>query len=478
MQMMRKFYMLAAMTAVMAVSCKRASVSDDLPVIPQGRPLTVEASLDTKVTRTTLDTDGLTLLWEAGDQLAVYSSFIGSETSFQNTSRYNELNSALLNSGLDSEEIEEVRGLLFWIESASLYPEYQRNGILTVTDASAGSASGSFKSENSVFEWFGNSKSDEQYWFTAYYPAPSQEFLNAHPINSCYCNGEEEVNGVFLRLPWVMVNIPSVQDGKSWSRYQLVVCSGFDMLGFEADRTTHVPDMGGVVTQQGVLDGTEKISFKSFQPLTSLLHFDLKVASTAAEESYEIDKIVISQEASWDGERRSDLYALSGEVPYFILCNAPNRDYDTTLWNRYSAPYSVGNHLAQSPVAEGDPWYGSAGLCNTITLQFSDSQTVTKDGTGEEYYAVAIPTNANPYVSDYKNPVLIFKAYDASGEMILYSRMLTPNRKDFATGEEQSFGTGLEYGHKYDFTVTLNPSLDGSVGTSPGNAGSYGLGTL
>ena len=467
MQMMRKFYMLAAMTAVMAVSCKRASVSDDLPVIPQGSPLTVEASLDAAVTRTTLDpTDGLTLLWEAGDQLAVYSSFIGNETSYRQSGRYNDLRNAMANAGLSEAQIEGWSSFLYWIESASLYPSYQKNGILTVTDASAGSANGQFKSTNSAFEWFGNgtSASDEKYWFTAYYPAPSQEFLDAHPIQNIFCSGADALEGLSLRMPWVMVNIPSVQDGKSWSRYQLVVCSGFDYLGFEAD-DTHVPDMGGVVTQQGVLEGTEKVRFASFQPLTALLHFYLKVESTAAADQYDISKIVISQEASWNGARRSDLYALSGEVPYFMICNAPNRDEDTTLWNRYCAPYYVGNTLFQSPV--GTSWEHSAGLCNTITLQFSEPYpTVTKQGTGEEFYAVAIPTNASPSGSDYKNPALIFEAYDASGNMILSSRMLTPNRIDFEEGRDWGYGTGLEYGHKYDFTVTLKPILTGNGDTA------------
>ena len=131
MKMMRKFYMLAAMAAVVAVSCKRAELADDIPVMPQGKPLTVEACLDKDATRTTLDSDGLTLLWEAGDQLAVYSSFIGNETTFKKTSRYEELYTAFMNSGM-ADDIDDASGLLYWIESGSLYPEYQKNGILTV----------------------------------------------------------------------------------------------------------------------------------------------------------------------------------------------------------------------------------------------------------------------------------------------------------------------------------------------------------
>ena len=471
MKMMRKFYMLAAMAAVAAVSCKRADLTEDLPVMPQGKPLTVEACLDKNLTRTTMDSDGLTLLWEAGDQLAVYSSFIGSEASFKTTPRYSELYTAFMNSGM-SDDIDDVSGLLYWIESGSLYPEYQKNGILTVTDASAGSAQGTFTSENTADAWFGKSDSaeDENYWFTAYYPAPSQEFLNAHPIKSFPC-GSEDMGGVSLNLPWVMVNVPSVQDGKSWSRYQIVVCSGFDFLGFEDDNDpdNHNYDDGGIVSRQGFLNGSEKICFASFQPLTSLLHFNLKVGDLAPEDSYYISKIVISQEAIFDGNRYTDLYALSGDVPYFMFCNAPDRDDDTTLWNRYCKPVYVGNNLYQAPV--GEAWSeGSAGLCNTITLQFDEEQKVTKDGTGEDYYAVAIPTNAHPD-SNYDNPKLVFSAYDSSDNLILRARLKTPNRKNFETGAEESFGIGLEYGHKYDFTVTLNTLMDGEAG----NAGEYNL---
>ena len=464
MQMMRKFYMLAAMAAVMAVSCKRAALTDDIPEIPQGKPLTVEACLDTDATRTTLDTDGLTLLWEAGDQLAVYSSFISNEDNYKSSYRYNEISSALS----DPDLLESMGGYFYWMEAGMFNQSYQRCGILTVTDASAGSAQGSFKSENPAMEWFGlgSSAVNENYWFTAYYPAPSQEFLNAHSINYYPCYADE-FPGLTLNSPWVMVNVPSVQDGKSWSRYQIVVCAGYDLLGFERedDPDNHNTDLGGVVTRQGVLEGTEKIRFASFQPLTSLLHFDLKVGSSAAEDSYSISKIVISQETTWDGVKRNDLYALSGEVPYFIICNAPNRDDDTTLWNRYCTPGYMGNNLYQSPV--GESWYeGSAGLCNTITLQFDELQTVTKAGTGEEYYAVAIPTNAALDTTAPKNPVLIFEAYDASDNLVLSSRLLTPNRKDFDTGAEKSYGTGLEYGHKYDFTVTLQPGLNADGDTA------------
>ena len=197
---------------------------EDIPVMPQGKPLTVEACLDKDATRTTLDSDGLKLLWEAGDQLAVYSSFIGSETSFEATPRYNELYTAFVNSEI-ADDFDDVSGLLYWIESGSLYPEYQKNGILTVTDASAGSANGTFTSANTADAWFGKSDSeeDENYWFTAYYPAPSQDFLNEHPLKSFPCSSTD-MSGVTLNLPWVMVNVPSVQDGKSWSRYQVVVC--------------------------------------------------------------------------------------------------------------------------------------------------------------------------------------------------------------------------------------------------------------
>ena len=55
--------------------------------------------------------------------------------------------------------------------------------------------------------------------------------------------------------------------------------------------------------------------------------------------------------------------------------------------------------------------------------------------------------------------------------VIFILRSNTAKRKDFETGAEESYGIGLEYGHKYDFTVTLNTLMDGEAG----NAGEYNL---
>lgn len=411
-------YILMIASVLLSVSCKRQSIGEaDSP--SANAPLRVKACL-TPATRTAFDTDGLTLLWEAGDEIAVYSSFLGNETTYAEKS------------GRDPEE--DFFTAAYWLEAATLYPEYSRYGKLTLADGYAGGTTGKFASTDGATQWFGNpdSKSDDYFWFTAFYPARS-----SFSEMSYYLFYPDDLA---VKFPVIKVEIPSVQDGKNWNKYQFVACCGYDIL--ESDPAYSA----GKVTRQDILGGTGEISFNQFSPMTSILAFQLKVDDTLADDPYYISKIVITQEATWEGQVRDDLYALSGVVPYFPFCDDMDEDGDTPLWNRYVAPVEIGNNYEEPPVG-GSAWpEGLSGLCNSITLDFSSAQIkVGKTLSEDTYYAVTIPTNAaldEGYAT--VNPTLIFTAYDENDNPILKTRLRTPTSQ------------GLMYGRRYDFPVILH----------------------
>ncbi len=460
MKTMHTIYKIMCVAAlVSAVACARESVVGiEEDTLPAGKPFTVKACLS-PASKTTLDNDGLTLLWSKDDEIAVYSIYIGSFEDFQETDRYSQLYQELYDSGVveSRDKFDEYYGLMcYWIESGTIFLPLQRSGKCVLSEESAGQSTGIFTSEIPPLEWFGNPTAsvDEKYWLTAYYPARAiLSPMKALPISTDI----EEKAFLDLSLPYYMVEIPAVQNGRDWQNYQFVSCAGFDMLDDVE---------GGVTSMQTILEGDKMPTFQNFAPMTSLLAFNIKIDEDAPEDSYEISKIVISQEASWQGVLRTDLYALAGNVPYFPFCDDVDRDGDTPLWNRYCKPDVVGNHFAASSV-EGESWDELSGLSNTITLDFSVSP-VTAEKTASEttYYAVAIPTNARP---DYNydttfNPVLIFKAYDDKDNEILSARLKTPVGYD-------GYRKGLEYGRRYNFTLNLKTLMDGEAG----NAGEYNI---
>ena len=464
MKTMHTIYNILCGVALVALvsACARESIGGaEENTLPAGKPFTVKACLPS-ASKTTFDADSLTLLWSKNDEIAVYSIYIGSFEDFQQTERYSQLYEQILEAG-DVESREEFDGylglMLYWIESGTLYLPLQKRGKCVLTDESAGSSEGTFTSEIPPLEWFGNPSAslDEKYWLTAYYPARSV----LSPVKALSIPAYLESNSVVdINLPYYMVEIPAEQDGHSWQDYQFVSCAGFDLLD-EVE--------GGVTSMQTILTGDKMPTFQNFAPMTSLLAFKMKVDAEAPAESYAISKIVISQETSWQGVLRTDLYAMAGTMPYFPFCDDVDRDGDTPLWNRHCKPDIVGNHFVYSNV-EGETWSELDGLSNTITLNFSDSPvTVGKTATEETFYAVAIPTNARPDSNFDPNfrPVLIFKAYDAADNEILFARLKTPAGQY----DDYTCYKGLEYGRRYDFTLNLNAPLEGSAG----NAGEYNL---
>ena len=438
---MRTFnYIFAVLAVALAtcVSCKKnAGVDNGIATLPEGQPLKVKANL-APISRTGFDNDGLTLLWEEGDQIAVYSSYLGSEEGYS------------AESGIPVSD--EYFPVFYWINAPVLHPDYFRKGVCTIEASSAGQSSAVFSSSTPAAGWFGKTDSaeDEYFWFTAFYPARETLYdMGSHQFTW---------EGGMTSLPYIKVEIPSVQDGHSWDKYQFVACCAFDLLN---------DFYGGKVTRQEVLSGAKTPTFEVFKPMTSLLSFNIKAGESMSKDSYTVSRIEISQEASWQGVRRNDLYALSGTVPYFPFCDDMDEDGDTPLWNRHVAPNDVGNNYQADPV-NGESWSDLSGLNNFLTLDFSESPlTITKTASEETYYAVTIPTNAAPdrgYTTI--NPVLIFTAYDTDNNEIMKARLRTPTSK------------GLLYGRRYDFQLTLNdPSVYTivDIGAGATSAGDYGI---
>ena len=455
---MKKYISILAIAAVCVLSCKKGNVSgEDVIRSEKIYGLEFRANLPS-LTRTVLGTDGLSLKWTASDQIAVWSVPMGTMAEFEATAEH-------LYEDYGFNPAEEELGIVTRIEA-------MHNGVTNGTTVcetlsvieGAGSTSATFHSEKPARDWFGDLSSieDDLYWFAALYPASALVTAGGAPAFTTWGqllpkDAFNLKNDYVVPHPFIKVNVPSVQDGKSYWNYQVVYNTG--LYEYEGRMARNL------VTAREVLYNEYPVTFDKWVVGTSLLEFTLKAADTG---TYAIKTIDITYESpdyySGSTNYYDDFFALSGTVPIqFIL----DEEYEVFLHNRFCEPYPYMWYIHQDDSVNA--WSEMAGASPKVTLSFADPVSLS-DGNAADglFYAVVIPTMDNQnQTSDGKKPRIRFTAYDAAGNEILGKVLQMGNTYNYK-GEREVY-PGIFKGTKYSFNLELNPV------TSPeaGNAGEY-----
>ena len=443
--MKKIFYILLALSFV-TLSCNKARSFEDNSTSRKANGLEVQADLQS-ITRSHLGSDGLTLNWDADDKLCLWSTYVC------DMSQYDALIEALMEEyGLNAATAEAAVGV------EGIYSHHStRVGDILPLVSGEGSPTGHFRSDILVSNWFNPSATSpyDAYLFMALYPAPATvpewkywpQFLDKENYNL--------IKDYTVQQPYIMVTVPTVQDGKSYWKYQMLLDRGWE------ERYPGSESSAGLVPQDEIVSGDYRINFSKWEILTSLIEFQMK--STDGEE-YTIDHLDITFETGeFDyGVYRDDYYALSGTVPLQLLSDEP---HELPLWNQFRLPVNP-------IVPRADcTWDEMAGATTKVTLQFASPVTIGGDLTSEKYYAVLIPTMCvdNRTSRGFK-PHLCFWAYDTDGNMILAKKYSMANEFKFdSTYGHREVYPGLRKGTKY----TLDLSLDTVAPFEGGNAGQY-----
>lgn len=452
---MRKYISIFAIIALSLLSCKRAEISgEDVIHSEKISCLEIRASLPS-LTKSVLGSDGLSLTWTEGDKIAVWSVPMGTMDEFNATA-----GSLIQNYGFDSES--EILGIVTGIET--LQRGIATNAIVTEilpVSLGAGGTSATFYSAKNARDWFGNLNSvdEDMYWFAALYPVKYQSVTPPQFTTWSQLVPKESFEGTedyTVQHPFFRVNVPSVQDGKSYWDYQIVYDSGlYDSPG----RLAH-----SIVTASELLFGDYYLEFSNWTVATSLLEFSMQAADAG---TYSIKTLEITYECTnYDGsDYYDDYFALTGTVPLQFL---NDEDHEVVLHNRFSTPYYWYHRKSE----EGGSWRWSemADASTKLTLSF-ETPVVLSDGeatsSDDLFYAVVIPTmDIYNEAALNRKPRMRFTAYDAAGNEILGKVLQMGNTFNY---KGSPVYPGLFKGTKYSFDLVLNPV------TSPeaGNAGEY-----
>lgn len=418
---MKKAYILISVLLLAAVGCNRENV----PGTPDSaKKLTITAGAST---RSHFDTDGLTLLWDEGEKLAVYSVYVGKMSEMM--ARVQELMDDGVRAG-HSAQMDQC----MTIASFEFIAANEQESVIdkfTIDPADAGKTDGRFTSERDFEDWFGvtDPTEDDHFTFTAFYPAPTTPKPLSHYHHTNLIAQDSNLAPLDeLDAFYVPVEIPAVQDGRSYWKYQLLFGKIDEDIQnypyFDANRNLHISGMA---------------------PVTSMLAFTIQLAPDAEVSSADIARIDIrveTEEVAGQGYVAGHNF-VAGELPYFP---AYDERYEIRLWNRITKPYFLGNNRSH-PMNNGT-WDVMANASSSLSLQFNAPVTVSKTApTTETFYAILAPTN-NILRSSLLPPRYIVSAYNAAGEEILFARLLT-------TYGDDSLPWGLEEGYKYTFNLVL-----------------------
>ena len=432
------FWIIPALT-LLFVSCNKELNNKEEIRSEKISGLEVKANLSS-LTKSRLGQDGLTLNWEANDRIALWSTYIGTMRDIESAGmdcyrRY----SSYIDPGT-----AVIVGMLDVIHANS---NMQITGALSL-NSGAGTSSATFVSDKNPEDWFyqpqewsyyGNSTDNKYYWFNAMYPAPS-----IIPGWQFYEQVIPQYDNLTVYQPYIMVNVPSVQDGKSYWDYQILIERGLDDRPAPAIETAK-----GIVTKDEILGGDHTIDFDDWTVMTSLLEFTVRSSDEATRS---IDHIDITFETP--DNHYNDCFALSGTVPVFLLLD---EEYEAPMRSSFSS--SLGFH---SPVRKSDPSHWSlmdGGVCK-VTLQFDQKLTVTHTAS-ETLYAVVIPTMyANNLTTFNDKPRMVFSAYDSNGDLVLSKKLEMSNTNMFYLEKDDTWYTcypGIWKGTKYSFNLEMDP---------------------
>ena len=431
--MKKLFYILLA-GALMAISCNK-EIQDTKDVISSEKidGLKVWATLPSEM-RSHLGSDGLSLYWDADDELILWSTYLGTEDEMN--TKTESINSEY---GLDA----KTASIGATLEMIHNHLDTQVGGVLSLSSGE-GTARGSFHSGIPVEDWFTPGSGDDQfYMFMSMYPAPETvPFWNVYEQVL-----EQETYGLIkdyiVYQPYVKVNVPSVQDGKSYWKYQRLLDRGFE------DRPGTVDEACGIVSRPEVVSGDYKLEFSEWDVMTSLLSFTMQSSDG---NTYEIDHLDITFEYPMSsGDYRDNLFALSGNVPAFLLFDEPHE----------SCLHSTFGKLGHGYVPQGnaDAWSEMAEASTKLTLQFTSPVEIdgTPTSSADPFYAVVIPTmnlEQGAYNAGLK-PRVCFRAYAPNGDLILSKKMAMGN-----TFYSEKYGVTVYPGFYKGTKYSLNLSLD------------------
>lgn len=450
---MKKIYIVLMICLAAAVSCKK-SVSPADEVIRE-EPLRVRASLSDLTRSHFAAPEDNALVWDADDKIFLWSKYM---TSWDN----------LASKAATDYPVEtwgDYYGLLLTaVNAMSDYAPIQ--GTLDINPASAGSASATFKSSKKVTEWFsqGEGAQDDLYWFGALYPAPASPLEWGYWEQELDPSKDDVPASTTLNQPYFLVSVPSVQDGKSYWEYQRLLAYGLvetPAPGYSCPMLPADYRAEGLATREEIVTGEYSLNFSRFTPVTSLLSFTMQ-ANIPSGETIEIDHMDIMVERMMHGEYSTDLCALSGKVPLFLLFD---EDHEQHLHNLFSTPYN-------NDVPFGDPsvWFPMADrdepALPKVTLQFGPEHPVTlssqASSADDPFYAVVIPNHFIDNHVDYDRPPhLVFIAYDADNNPILTKKLSMSKAWSYIFHEGEAdqrtytVYPGIRKGTKYSFNLKL-----------------------
>lgn len=205
-------------------------------------------------------------------------------------------------------------------------------------------------------------------WLYSPEPDPSDRYLffAYYPVS--------EVRNVFMQNSgevYVDFEIPAVQDGRSYWKYQLFY-----------DYKMENEDFVKYYTREGIESGTTEVTFEDFQPVTTLLRFRPKLPD-GIDGSFDVKKIVLTA----SGTDR----AIVGKCSCNIVENWLN------------------------PAAEG--------ASMSLTLNLDEPVTVSSTLPEEYLYASIISQKDNGFAGTFN---LTFSAYDANDELVLQALKTSP----------------------------------------------------
>ena len=427
-----KKYWIVLFVLLSVLSCKKSPQGLSDSILPKGETLRFEASLfDTKVHFADEPTPGnpfptsSSFVWDEGDAVAIYSikAFADYETWLFNG-----------HMELDGEgHLVSISDIYTRSEEFATY--FIGSEICPVQVNAATPALAQFSSSLQKTAWINTTDPDDQlYLFVSYYPAPADGQII--PFKFFSFEGD---NDLPFFQPYIPVEIPAEQDGVNYQKYQIMLDSGV--------ATEDV----NVWTKEQIMTDNATVSFNHYVPYTSLLNFRLKLAENESPAS--IDKIEISvfsrRTSLGDYEDTDDTPKLAGKVLALIV--PASQGYGSRLWYHPQYPGPVGNERDARDLDSSD-----IDATNTLTIQFASPLGLTDQGFSDYVKAVVLPSY-NDAAHNYGAPQVLFKAYDALGNLLYMSAKYT-NSTD-----------GFEQGKRYNFDVVLYPSADFEAG----NAGSY-----
>ncbi|MBR6053774.1 MAG: hypothetical protein IKP46_00375 [Bacteroidales bacterium] len=433
--MNNKIFWILTAAALLSISCNKEMKQGEVSVREgKARGLEVRATLPSE-SKSRLDTDGFTLLWEESDKLAMWAIPVG---------RMEDIMAGI-------ETLSQTYGFDF--ETALTYEVINRfsaNISSSISDvlslvSGAGNSTATFASSKNSIEWFDQDSADDAYsWFVSIYPAPAILPEWGYVPQDLHTREGDGLEGMYLNQPYIMVDIPTVQDGKSYWEYQLLLDRGTNPRGTEGD---FIPS--GIATKEELTSGEHELNLSDWTIETSLLAFTL---ASSDGNSYPIDHIDISMEFSQHGY--DDCFALSGKLPLFFVWD---EDKDNTLWSSFGT--FTDHHYKRK--SDASHWSLMDNASNKVTIAFDEPLTVGADAS-ETIYAVLAPTMCtyNDKNAGGIKPKMVFSAYASNGDLILQKRMEMQNEFTYEHSDPSNPNTtcypGTVKGTKYTFDLALD----------------------